>query len=124
MKILSTKVHGILDYLTGIMLIALPWILGFDDVPTATWTVIFVGALIITMSFFTDYETGIVRSLPMFAHLNIDIGTGILFAASPWLLGFADQVYLPHLAMGLFQTIASMLTSRTVPERTQEEVPS
>jgi hypothetical protein len=84
---------------------------------------IFLGTMIIMMSLFTDYESGIVRSLPVSAHLNIDIGTGLVFAASPWLFGFADQVYLPHLIMGLFQTIASLLTSRTVPGNFQEEVP-
>ena len=117
MKILSTKVHGILDYLTGILLIALPWILGFNDVPAATWTVIFIGTMIITMSFFTNYESGVVKSIPMAMHLNIDIITGLLFAASPWLLGFADQVYLPHVILGLFDTVAALTTSRQVPQQ-------
>jgi hypothetical protein len=115
MKILSTRVHGILDYLTGVLLIALPWILGFNDVPAATWTVIFVGAMIITLSLFTNYESGIVRSIPMAAHLNIDIIT-------PWLFGFADQVYLPHLVMGIFETAAALITSRHAQEDQIEEV--
>jgi len=121
MKILSTKVHGILDYMTGLLLIALPWIAGFNNVVDATWTVIFVGAMIIMMSLFTDYETGMIRSLPMSIHLNIDIVTGLLLAASPWILGFADQVYLPHLIFGLFETVASLVTTRQVRQHDDEK---
>lgn len=112
MKKLSTKLHGRLDYLTGILLLALPWILGFNDVPKATWTVIFVGSMIIMMSMFTNYESGLVRTISMSTHLNVDIVTGLVFAASPWLLGFADQVYLPHLILGLYETLTSLATSR------------
>jgi len=53
----------------------------------------------------------------MAMHLNIDIITGLLFAASPWLLGFADQVYLPHVILGLFETVAALTTSRQVPQQ-------
>lgn len=30
--------------------------------------------------------------------------------ASPWLFGFTDVVYLPHLLLGLFAVVASLLT--------------
>jgi hypothetical protein len=112
MKIISTKTHGILDYMTAVLLIALPWILGFNDVPTATWILILVGAMIIMLSLFTNYESGIIRSIPMRTHLTVDIVTGLLLAASPWLLGFSDQVYIPHLIAGLFETTTSLATSR------------
>ncbi|MCF2446720.1 SPW repeat protein [Dyadobacter sp. CY345] len=112
MKILSTKVHGILDYLSGILLIALPWILGFDDVETASRVVLVVGVMILLMSVLTNYEAGFLKRIPMNVHLNIDIVTGLLLAASPWILGFSDQVYLPHLIMGLFETVAAAATYR------------
>jgi len=112
MKIISTKLHSRLDYSTGILFIAMPWILNFNEVLPATWTLIAVGSMAILMSLFTDYEGGIVRSIPMAAHLNIDVVTGLFLAASPWILGFADQVYLPHLLLGLFETAAGLMTRR------------
>ena len=115
MQVITTKFHGKLDYLTGVLLIALPWILGFNDVPVATWAVIFVGVAIIMMSLFTDYESGIVKAISMATHLNIDIVTGLLLAASPWIFGFADQVFLPHLIAGLYETIVALMTSRNAP---------
>ena len=112
MKIISTKMHAMLDYTTGILFIAMPWILKFNDNLPATWVLIAVGTVAILMSLFTDYEGGMVRSIPMAVHLNIDIVTGLFLAASPWILGFADQVFLPHLILGLFETGAGLMTRR------------
>ena len=115
MKIISTKLHSRIDYLTSVLFIAMPWLLNFNDVLPATWTLIAVGSMSILMSIFTDYEGGMVRSIPMAVHLNVDVITEIFLAACPWILGFADQVYLPHLILGLFETAAGLLTSRGAP---------
>lgn len=115
MKIISTKFHSKVDYLTSILFIAMPWILNFNDVVPATWTLVAVGSMSLLMSLFTDYEGGMVRSIPMAMHLNVDIVTGLFLAASPWILGFADEVYLPHLLLGLFETAAGLMTVRAAP---------
>ncbi|WP_090156516.1 SPW repeat domain-containing protein [Dyadobacter soli] len=111
MKVLSTSMHAKIDYIAGIIFFASPWIFGFTESVPATWTVIAVAATALTMSLFTDYEGGIVRSIPMWAHLIVDLVSGALLAASPWLFGFAEQVYLPHLVMGLFEVSVGLLTS-------------
>jgi len=46
-------------------------------------------------------------------HLMLDTASGVLLAASPWLFGFADRVYLPHLLLGLFEIAASSMTRLT-----------
>jgi hypothetical protein len=113
MRIISTKLHSRIDYLSSILFIAMPWILNFSEVVPATWVLIAVGSLSILMSLFTDYEGGMVRSMPMSVHLNIDVFTGLFLAASPWILGFAGDVYLPHLLLGLFEIAAGLLTVRS-----------
>ena len=40
--------------------------------------------------------------------LNLALA-GILFL-SPWLFGFSDRVYLPHLIVGLFEIGTSLMT--------------
>ena len=112
MKIISTSAHAKLDYLAGIIFIASPWIFGFNESVAATWTVIAVAATALTISLFTDYEGGMVRSIPMRVHLTIDVFSGAFLASSPWLLGFADEVILPHLLMGLFEVSAGLLTAK------------
>lgn len=37
MRFIPTRIHGILDYVIGVALIAAPWIFGFSDQRAAMW---------------------------------------------------------------------------------------
>ena len=37
MRIISTRIHGIIDYLTGLLLIVAPWLFGFANGGAAQW---------------------------------------------------------------------------------------
>ncbi len=113
MKIISTKVHGVLDYVMGLFLIASPWILNFADGTAAQKVPVILGIAMLVMSVLTDYEFGAIRKISMRVHLTVDLISGILLAASPWILGFADRVYLPHLILGIAEIGASLMTDRT-----------
>jgi len=110
MRFISRKIHAVLDYMAGIILIAAPWILGFADVEAAKWSAVIVGAIILVMSFFTDYEGGGKKVLSMSTHLTMDVIAGIFLAASPWLLNFDERVYLPHLIIGILEIGAGLFT--------------
>lgn len=110
MRFISTKAHGILDYLMGLVLIASPWIFGFAAESYETWIPVAVGASIILMALVTDYELGASRKIPMKTHLWIDGIVGGFLATSPWFFGFADYVYLPHLILGLGEIGAALCT--------------
>jgi hypothetical protein len=112
MKPIPTKVHGILDYSTGALFAASPWLFNFSDNKPARDVAIGVGAAVLGISAFTDYEAGLVKRVPMSTHLTIDTLTGVLVAASPWLLGFSKRISWPHLAFGLLETGAGLLTQR------------
>src|SRR5687768_13612725 len=105
MKLISTRAHGVLDYLVGALLIAAPFILNFADNTAAMWVPIILGAGTILYSLMTDYELGAMRVLSMPTHLMIDMLSGIFLAASPWIFGFDDRVYLPHLIVGLMEMV-------------------
>ena len=113
MKFISRRFHAVLDYMTGILLIAAPWLFNFNDVGAAKWSAIAVGALILIMSFITDYEGGGKKMLSMNTHLTMDVLAGIFLAASPWIFNFNQEVYLPHLIVGLLEIGAGMFTERT-----------
>lgn len=115
MRFIPTRVHGILDYLVGLALIAAPWLFGFADNETARWVTIAIGATAILYSLLTDYELGIVRAIPMSAHLGLDFMSGALLAVSPWLFGFSEEVWIPHVIVGAFEIIA-VLSTETEPD--------
>jgi hypothetical protein len=98
----------------GIVLIAAPWMLGFADNTAATWVPVLLGIGAIVYSLFTDYEMGAFRAISMRGHLWLDALSGIFLAASPWLFGFSDYVYTPHLVLGVVEVLAALCT-RTVP---------
>ncbi len=114
MRFLPTRLHGIIDYLWGLSLLASPWVLGFADVTAAKWLAVVFGAGAILYSLVTAYEVALVRILPMPLHLILDGVGGAFLAASPFLFGFADRVFWPHVLYGLFSVAASLIT-RTDP---------
>jgi hypothetical protein len=109
---IPTRIHGILDYLVGALLIAAPWLLGFAAGGAETWVPVAIGAGSILYSLLTDYELGLTGALPMRGHLLLDMMAGVFLALSPWVLNFDQRVYLPHLVVGLFMVLAGMATSR------------
>ena len=111
---LPTRIHGMLDYLLGALLIASPWLFGFADHAAARWVPVVLGAGVLLYSLFTDYELGAVRKLQMPAHLLLDATGGVLLAVSPWLLGFDERVWMPHVVFGLIEAATAAVTN-TVP---------
>ncbi len=114
MRLFTTRVHGVLDYTVGLLLMGLPWIAGFARGGAETWVPVAAGAAAIAYSLLTDYELGVVKRLPMAVHLWLDGFSGVLLAVSPWLFGFDEQVWIPHVAAGAFEVIAA-LTTDTIP---------
>jgi hypothetical protein len=113
MRVIGTKTHGYLDYIVGILLILAPWVLGFADGGTETWVPVILGAATILYSLLTDYELGVWHMISMRTHLALDMISGLLLAVSPWLFGFADYIWAPHLIVGLIEIGVAMMTERT-----------
>ena len=88
-----------------------PWILGFGQNGAETWVFVILGAAAIIYSLLTNYEMGVSKTISMPVHLALDIASGIFLAVSPWLLGFHDYVYLPHLILGITEIVVASLTN-------------
>ena len=112
MRFIGTKTHGYLDYIMGALLIAAPWIFDFAAGGAETWIPVILGAGVILYSLMTDYELGASRQISMRTHLMLDLIGGALLAVSPWLFGFADYVWEPHLIFGIAEMGAALLTKR------------
>ena len=112
MRVIPTRVHGVLDYLVGALLIAAPWLFQFNDGGAETWVPVVLGASAIVYSLCTDYELGVLRLIPMSTHLMLDVGSGVLLALSPWLFGFHEEVWAPHVLVGLIEIGTALMTQR------------
>ena len=83
-------VHGLIEYVAGALLIAAPFLFTFDsDTATAVSLVAGVAVLIIAAS--TAMSTGLIKSIPVPAHVILDYALAILLIASPFLFGFDDD---------------------------------
>lgn len=110
MKIISTKIHGVLDYLTAITLIASPSLFHFGDDSKARGIVTIIGGILLLMSLFTNYELSARKRLSMKAHLRVDFIAGLILALSPYLFEFRDHVYLPHVIIGSTEMLLALIT--------------
>lgn len=105
MRFISTRTHGVIDYIVGVILFFAPGIFGFAYVggpAVLIPKIMAIGILIITI--LTRFEVGIIKIIPMSAHLVLDYLGSIFLIASPWLFGFADNpagVWLPHVIVGI-----------------------
>lgn len=110
MKLITTKTHAYLDYIVGIFLLFAPFIFKLSQKRPDGIIFFILGTTLLIYSIMTSYELGLFKIIPMKTHLLLDIASGIFLAASPWILGFSDRVYLPHLIVGLFEICAGLMT--------------
>jgi hypothetical protein len=118
MKIIPTRVHGVLDYLSAATLVAAPRLLKWDDRLVKVATAL--AGITTLYSLATRYELGVVRVLPMKLHLAFDVLSGLGVISSPfWLFrDVDDETKAAIVGFGLFEVAAGALSSSTstVPE--------
>ena len=114
---ITSRMHAMLDYPLGVVLILAPWIFGFSDVGGAAVALpIIVGAMAILQSLITDWELSIANIVPLPAHLMLDVAAGLVLAVSPFVFGFSDEganAWVPHVVAGVGLIAAGLMTQRT-----------
>jgi hypothetical protein len=122
-SVIPTRVHGIVDYVTGAALVAAPELFRLKGVRRSPRVPRLLGTGATAYSLLTDYELGAVKLLPMRAHLALDAAGGAVLALSPWLLGTArhgKRHWLPHALVGAGEVAVALLT-KTERERGDEK---
>jgi len=113
LRVIPTSVHGMIDYAAAGALYATPALLGLGDVPASARTLRLAGGAAVASSLLTDYELGVVKVVPMPVHLALDVMSGALIAASPWLFGFAEngpRHRWPHALMGATEVLIALMS--------------
>jgi hypothetical protein len=82
--------HGLLEYALGALLIAAPFLLSFDS-DSATAVSIVAGVLVLVLAASTAMSTGLIKSIPVQAHVVLDYVVALGLIASPFVFGFSDD---------------------------------
>ena len=117
-------VHGVVEYLAAILLIAAPFLFSFDD-DTATAVSIVAGVLVLVVSAFTALPTGLIKSIPVQAHAVIDFLLAAVLIAAPFVFGFSDDgtataFFIVLGVVHLLLTIATRFVSEERPRRPRQ----
>jgi hypothetical protein len=121
-------VHGLVEYAAGILFIAAPFLFGFDS-DRATAVAIIAGVLILIVAASTAMSTGLIKSIPVQAHVVLDYILAILLIASPFLFGFSDDgtataFFIVLGVLHLLLTIATRFIRDERPRRRREREPA
>jgi hypothetical protein len=83
-------VHGMLEYLAGVLFVAAPFLFGFES-DAAIAVSIAVGVVVLAVAASTDGPTSLINQIPLSAHVALDYVLAILLIALPFLATFSDE---------------------------------
>jgi hypothetical protein len=83
-------VHGLIEYAIGILLIASSFVFDFDS-SAATAVSIVTGVVVLVIAASTAMTTGLIKSIPVQAHVIMDYGLAAVLIAAPFLFGFSGD---------------------------------
>ena len=120
MRFVNDKIHGILDYVTAIALIAIPFLANFQaESAFAHWFSVVGGAGLFLYSLVTSYSLSARNLLSFKAHLVLDFTAGIAFLLVPFIIGFGGVPRTIYLAVGI-AVVGLVLVTK--PETDTQEV--
>ena len=109
-KIISTKLHGMLDYACGFILI-LPWAVNYFGDKTDTGILALLGMLTILASLITNYELGIIKLIPMKLHLAVDTLQALFLIAIPFIFPLHHYLFYWPVFFGIAELIIILCSS-------------
>ncbi len=120
-------VHGLIEYGAGALLIAAPFLFAFDS-DTATAVSIIAGVAVLIIAASTAMSTGLIKSIPVPAHVILDYALAILLIGSPFLFGFDDDgtataFFIVLGVVHLLLTIATRFMRDEQPRRGRRSTP-
>jgi hypothetical protein len=103
-------IHGLLEYVAAMLLIAAPFLFGFDD-DTATAVAVAAGVVVLVVTASTAMPTGLVKSIPVQAHVILDYLLALFLIASPFVFGFDDDAAtVLFLLLGILHLVLTIAT--------------
>ena len=91
---ISSKTHGILDYITVLLFALAPSLFALSETGTTIAYTLAVVHLLMTL--FTGFSMGLIRVIPFYVHGYVELIVGLVLAIMPWLVDFlshTDQLF-------------------------------
>ena len=110
-------VHGVVEYLAGVLFIAAPYLFDFE-VTRAKTVSIAVGVVVLVVAAVTRGPTGLIDELPVPAHVVLDFVLAIFLISAAFLFGFSDagKATAFFIVIGVVHLLLTIAT-RFVPTR-------
>ncbi|WP_046246927.1 SPW repeat domain-containing protein [Hymenobacter terrenus] len=89
MKAISPTLHGVLDYGTCAFFALAPSLFNLQGTYATVCYVLAAGYLVISL--LTNMPLGAMRVIPFPVHGKLELVSGLVLIASPWLFGFAND---------------------------------
>jgi hypothetical protein len=110
-------VHGVLEYVVGVLFIAAPFLFGFHASAAPTAAAVVVGLLMLAFTATSALPTGLIRSVSLGVHVTVDLVLAVLLVALPFILGFTDEgaptaLFIVVGVLHLLMTIATRFSDR------------
>ena len=110
MKIITPRIHGYLDFLTVVLFLLAPTLLGLSQLPAILAYAIAAIHLIVTLT--SDFPFGAVKLIPFTIHGWIEHLVGPSLIALPFIAGFANEGAARnfYIGIGLVIIVVGILT--------------
>lgn len=112
MLFISSRLHGIFDYLLAMTLVMAPWVLDMSDNLAPALVSVGIGWFVLMVALVTDYELSAIRIIPLSLHVSLDVILGLFLISSPWLLDFENAPHGLHMMAGLALIAVAAFTVR------------
>jgi hypothetical protein len=109
-KIISLKIHGLLDYGTVAAFAILPAMTGMQGIPA--YLCYALAVIHFLMTIFTKFPLGVFKLIPIGLHKMVELVVGPLLVAIPWILGFSSDAIARNvfIAAGIIILLVGILT--------------
>ncbi|MGI4834250.1 MAG: hypothetical protein ACRYFK_12410 [Janthinobacterium lividum] len=91
MKFISPTLHGVLDYLMCGFFLVIPSLLALTGGAATVCYLLAAGYLVVSLC--TNMPFGLFGWIPFWVHGGLELVSGFVFIASPWLFGFAHPAH-------------------------------
>ncbi len=110
MKILNPRTHGYLDYVTVILFLVAPTVLGLTGIPAMLAYALAMIHLVMTLV--TDFPLGVVPFIPFTIHGWVERVVGPLLIIVPFVLGFSSDLAARnfYVAIGVVIVLVGLVT--------------
>ncbi len=110
MKILNPRTHGYLDYVTVILFLVAPTVLGLTGIPAMLAYALAMIHLVMTLV--TDFPLGVVPLIPFTIHGWVERVVGPVLIIVPFVLGFSTDLVARnfYVAMGIVIVLVGLVT--------------